>query len=78
MLEDMEPLIADSARKHGVADGDMLHAFNNPMRYRDLDDGFVLLIGPSRSAQLLEIGFVDSIDGPVIVHAMAARRKYLR
>ena len=74
----MEPLIIDSARKHGVADEDILHAFNHPMRYQDLDEGFVLVIGPTRSGQLIELGLVDTEEGPVIVHAMQARRKYLR
>jgi len=74
----VEPLIIDSARKHGVADEDILHAFNHPMRYQDLDEGFVLVIGPTRSGQLIELGLVDTEEGPVIVHAMQARRKYLR
>ncbi len=74
----VEPLIIDSARKHGVADQDILRAFNNPMRYQDLDEGFVLVVGPTRSAQLAELGFIDTEEGPVIVHAMPARRKYLR
>ncbi len=63
MLQAVEtPLIVDSARKHGIA----------------VDDGFVMIIGPTRSAQLLEIGVLDTDHGPVIVHAMTARRKYLR
>ena len=34
MLEAVEPLlIVDSARKHGIADEDVLYAFNNPVRY---------------------------------------------
>ncbi|MDQ3663034.1 MAG: hypothetical protein M3353_00015 [Actinomycetota bacterium] len=74
----MEPLIIASARKHGIADDDILHAFNHPVRYEDLDDGFVLIIGPTRSARLIELGFLDTDHGPVIVHAMTARRKYLR
>jgi hypothetical protein len=78
MLKAVEPLIIASARKHGVADEDILHAFNHPISYEDLDDGFVMLIGPTRSAQLIELGFIDSDHGPVIVHAMNARRKYLR
>lgn len=31
MLEVVEPLIIASARKHGVADDDILHAFNHPI-----------------------------------------------
>ena len=45
MLEVVEPLITASARKHGITD-DMLHAFNNPISYEDLDEGFVMIIGP--------------------------------
>ncbi|MDQ3104128.1 MAG: hypothetical protein M3Q87_02700 [Actinomycetota bacterium] len=74
----MQPLIIDSACKHGIADDDMLHAFNHPVRYEDLDDGFVMVIGPTRSAELIELGVLDTDRGPVIVHAMTARRKYLR
>ncbi len=74
----MEPLIIASARKHGVADDDILHAFNHPLRYEDLDEGFVMIIGPGRSAQLIEVGLIDTDHGPVVVHAMTARRKYLR
>jgi hypothetical protein len=46
MLEVVEPLIIASARKHGVADDDILHAFNHPIGYEDLDEGFVMIIGP--------------------------------
>ena len=56
----------------------MLPAFNNPILTDDLDDGFTMLIGPSETASLLEVGVVESPDGPVIVHAMPARRKHLR
>jgi hypothetical protein len=56
----------------------MIHAFNNPIRVEDLDDGLTMLVGPDRATNLLEIGVVDSTDGPVIVHAMQARPKYLR
>lgn len=78
MLEVVEPLITASARKHGVSDDDMLHAFSHPISYEDLGEGFVMIIGPTRSAHLIELGFIDTDHGPVIVHAMTARRKYLR
>lgn len=78
MLEVVEPLIIASARKHGLTDDDILHAFNHPISYEDLEDGFVMIIGPTRSAELIELGFIDTDHGPVIVHAMTARRKYLR
>ena len=70
--------IADSARRHGVADEDMLHAVRNAVATEDLDDGLTMFIGPARDATVLEVGVVDGEDGPVIVHAMAARPKYLR
>jgi len=73
-----QPLIASSARKHGVSDNDMLHAFNNPILTEDLDDGFTMLIGPSETVNLLEVGVIESPDGPIIIHAMPARPKYLR
>ena len=72
------PFIADSARKHGVADEDILHAFRNPISSEDMGDGFTMLVGPGRDATLLEVGVVDGNDGPVIVHADNARPKYLR
>lgn len=46
---------------------DNLHAFNHPIRYEDLDEGFVMLIGPTRSAHLIELGFIDTDKLPVIV-----------
>jgi hypothetical protein len=72
-----EPIIADSARKHGVRDQDILHAFRNPLRTEDRGDGFTMLTGGSRTGELLEVGVADSEDGPVIIHAMPARKQYL-
>jgi hypothetical protein len=72
------PLIAESARRHGVEDGDIRHAFDNPIRFEALDNGFLMLIGGDRTGNLLEIGVVDSDNGPIIVHAMPARLQYLR
>jgi hypothetical protein len=72
------PLIAPSARKHGIPDADMIHAFNHPIVVEDLDDGFTMLVGADPAANPLENGVVDTGDGPIIVHAMPARPKYLR
>jgi hypothetical protein len=72
------PLIANSARKHGIPDHDMMHAFNHPILVDDLEDGFTMLVGAGHAGNLLEVGVIDSIDGPIIVHAMPARPKYLR
>lgn len=73
-----EPAIAASARRHGVSDDIILHAFNHPIRSEDIDDGLVMLIGPDQAGKLYEIGVISSDEGPVVVHAMPARDKYLR
>ena len=44
----------------------------------DLDDGFLMAVGPGTTGRLLEIGIVEGADGPVVVHAMPARAKYVR
>ena len=54
----MDPVILESARKHGVNDADMLHAYRNPIRVFDLDD-LVMLIGPDQSGLLLEVGVAE-------------------
>ncbi len=75
---DGDPIVTDSARKHDVADDDILHAYNHPIRIEDLDDGLFMIVGPSRAGGMLEIGVVAGSEAPVIVHAMQARPKYLR
>jgi hypothetical protein len=72
-----EPLIAPGARKHGIAAEDMLHAVRNPIPADELDEGLTMPAGPARDATLLEVGLVDGENGPVIVHAMRARKQYL-
>lgn len=74
----VRPIIADSARRHGVSDEDMLHAYENPIRVFDLDDGFTMVIGANRAAIVYEVGVIDGALAPVIVHAMRAREKFLR
>lgn len=73
-----EPRIVDSARKHGVSDETILHAFNNPILVEDLDERMTMFIGSDRAGNLYEIGVVGTDEGPIVVHAMKARPKYLR
>jgi hypothetical protein len=40
----MDPVIVASARKHGIADNDMFHAYRNPIQVFELDD-LTMLIG---------------------------------
>lgn len=73
-----DPIIAASARKHGVNDEDILHAYANPIRVFELDEGFTMIIGANQAAIIYELGVVDGHATPVIVHAMRAREKFLR
>jgi hypothetical protein len=70
--------IAQTARKHGIADEDMSHAVRNAIAQWQLDDDFTMRVGPTRDGELLEVGVlgIDTND-PVIVHAMRARPQYL-
>ena len=72
----MDPVILTSARKHRIADDDMLHAYRNPIRVFDLDD-LTMLIGPDTTARLLEIGVSEAEGIEFIVHAMPARDRFL-
>jgi hypothetical protein len=72
------PIIAPSARGHGLGDEDIYHAYRNPVRTFDAGDGMTMLVGPDYAGNLLEVGVVDGEDEPVIVHAMLARPRYLR
>lgn len=63
-------------RNGRVADEDALHSYRNPTRVFDLDD-LTMLIGPDRSAALLEIGVAHAEGIDFIVHAMPVRTKFL-
>jgi len=72
---DIEP----SARKHGVTDEDMVHAFRNHWKAYETDDHDVtMFIGPAASGDPLEVGVVVDDDGVAIIHAMRARSKFLK
>jgi hypothetical protein len=44
----------------------------------ELDEGLTMIIGANRAAIIYEIGVVDGVPTPVVVHAMRARDKFLR
>ena len=71
--------IGEPAKKHGVSDADIEHAVRNALRWVVMDEDLTMLIGPATDGALLEIGVLD-IDGddPVVIHAMALRRKFYR
>ena len=72
------PFIAPSARRRGIAAADMIHAFDNAVLVDHIDEGFTMFIGGDRAGNPLEVGVVDTSDGPIIVHAMTARPRYRR
>ena len=53
----MDPVVVASARKHGLADDAILHAYRNPIRVLELDD-LTVLIGADDAGHPLEIGVV--------------------
>jgi hypothetical protein len=69
--------IADSARKHGVADEDIQHALRHPIRVV-AGSGRDLFIGSDLSGRLLEIVILDDDpnEEPVVIHAMPLRPKF--
>jgi len=71
--------IHPSARKHGIADEDIEHAAANAMAIDDQDEDTRLYLGPSRSAELLEVVTIVRSDGSELaIHAMSMRAKYRR
>lgn len=76
-VDAMDPVILSSARKHGVTDIDMLHAYHHPVRVFALDD-LTMLIGADSSGRVLEVGVANAEGFDFIVHAMSARPKFLR
>jgi hypothetical protein len=72
----VDPVILASARKHGITDDDMLHAYRHPIRVFDLDD-LDMLVGADTAGRMLEIGVTAAEGVEFIVHAMAARPKFL-
>lgn len=73
--------IHDSARRHGVADEDILHAIDHALAIEDAgeDPDRWLVIGPDSAGNLLEVVVMSTIDGTQLaIHAMAMRTKYRR
>jgi len=71
--------VHSSARKHGIADQDIEHAAEYAMAIDDQDDDTQLYLGPSRSAELLEVVTIVRDDGSELaIHAMRMRPKYQR
>ncbi len=48
MAVGVDLVIAESARKHGVSDDDIRHAYAHPIRVFELDEGLTMIIGANR------------------------------
>jgi hypothetical protein len=70
-----------SAGKHGVSEGDALHAAEHKVHESYLDDGSParqLILGFDTQGRILELVLLHFDSGnELIIHAMAARRQYL-
>jgi len=70
--------IAQSARRHGVADQEILAAVSVPLRVVRQSVDRVLVIGADTTGRLLEVVVLDPDDDPVAIHAMPLRPKFYR
>jgi len=72
--------VAASARKHGIADADILHAWRNVLRVAEQDHGGesrLIAIGPARNGALLELVLVPDDVPTRVIHADHVRRSFL-
>ena len=69
--------ITDSAYRHEIADEDIRHALRDVLGVADdpEDEDVTLSLGPDRVVNLIEVGVLDTNDGPLIIHAMPARTR---
>ena len=73
--------IHKSARKHGVADEDLLHAIDHALAIEDAgeDPDRWLVIGPDRAGNLLEVVVLTTVEASQLaIHAMPMRAKFRR
>ena len=70
--------IVVSAKKHGIADEEILHAIAHALTVDEVDEDPIryLILGPDSGGNLLEIVVLDRPNGPCVIHAMKMREKY--
>ena len=71
--------IADSARKHGISDTSIVHAWENAIKLAEFEyDGQerLLVIGPDSSGNLLELVAVPFTEPTRIIHADRLRPRF--
>jgi hypothetical protein len=72
--------VGDSARKHGIADADILHAWENALRIVPQEYDYetrLLILGPARDGALLELVVVEADQPNRVIHADRMRPKFL-
>ena len=72
--------VAASARKHGIPDADILHAWRNVLRIAEQDYGGesrIIAVGPARNGALLELVIVPADEPARVIPADYARRSFL-
>ncbi len=76
-MELWEAPVLASAHRHGITDEDIRHALRNLIAVAadPQDDDVTLFLGPDQAVSLIEIGVLATDDGPLIIHAMAARTR---
>ncbi|GAB3269765.1 hypothetical protein GCM10027562_37660 [Arthrobacter pigmenti] len=71
--------VMESAFKHGVDESDILHAFRNAVRFIELEqygEERLIVIGPDRSGNWLELVAMPADDADRIIHADRLRPKF--
>ena len=71
---------ASRSHSRSIADDDIRHAFTNAVAAITTPDqpDFTMLIGADIAVQFLEIGVLAAEDNDYVIHAMAARGRYLK
>jgi hypothetical protein len=70
--------VLGSARRHGLADDDILHAIGNAIASDPAHEDGIFFLGPDHAGQLLEVLARQTPDGLVVFHAMPLTPKYRR
>ena len=71
---------ASRSHSRSISDDDIRHAFTNAVAAITTPDqpDFTMLIGADIAVQFLEIGVLAAEDNDYVIHAMAARGRYLK
>jgi hypothetical protein len=72
--------VHDSARRHGIEDGDIVHAVDHALAVDDAgeDPDRYLVLGADRAGNLLEVVVLVTDKVQIAIHAMPMRPKFRR